>query len=205
MMTTTYHTINDATLRLQLLQTLPAWSSRLTLLRQRLALAFFYQNTSYLSKQPPELVNLKSISRRLQSPQFNIRNTTDFSELAASIEILSIGIDDGNPPNTSVPEEEEKAFNKEVDSLASKINTMFNDIVDTGASHMKRTESKETLEGLQRRLEYVVRTKSKPKKSLFGDAEVDPFQKRMDAWIESGMQSNLLSLSKGKEMVTDGD
>lgn len=188
-MTTTYHTINDATLRLQLLQALPAWSSRLTLLRQRLALAFFYQNTSYLSKQAPDLVNLKSISHRLQSPQFNIRNTTDFSELAASIEIVSIGIDDGNPPNTSVPEEEEKAFNKEVDSLASKINTMFNDIVDTGASHMKRTESKETLEGLQRRLEYVVRTKSKPKKSLFGDAEVDPFQKRMDAWIESGKQT----------------
>jgi len=183
-LTTVYRTIRDATLRLQLIQTIPAWSSRLLLLRQRFALAVFFQDSRYFSKQPKDLVNLKSIARRLESPQFNIRKGTDFGELAASICILSIGIDCGDPPLSPATKVEDAAFNEDVDSLSSKIKSMFSDIIDTGASHMKRTEAKEVLEGFQRRLEYSIRTKPKPKKSIFGDAKVVPLQGHMDAFVK---------------------
>jgi len=163
---------------------IPAWSSRLLLLRQRLALAFFFQDSRYFSKQPEDLVDLKSMARRLESPHFNIRNGMDFGELAASIGILNIGIDCGDPPPSPATKEEDAAFNKDVDSLSSKVSCMFSDIIDTGASHMKRTETKEVLEGFQRRLEYSIRTKPKPKKLIFGDAEIVPMQKQMDAFLK---------------------
>lgn len=184
MLTTVYHTVGDTTLRLQLLQMIPAWSFRLLLLRQRLALACFFQDSRYFSKKLEDLVDLSLVARRLESPQFNIRKETDFGELAASIGILSIGIDCGDPPPSPATKEEDAAFNKDVDSLSSKISSMFSEIIDTGASHMKRTEAKEVLEGIQRRLEYSIRTKPKPKKLIFGDAEVVPLQEQMDAFVE---------------------
>lgn len=183
-LTTVYHTITDATLRLQLLQTIPAWSSRLLLLRQRLALAFFFQDSRYLSKPPENLVDLKAITRRLGGPPFLIRRETDFGELAASIGIVSIGIDCGDPPPSPATKEEDAALNQDVDSLSSRINYMFSDIVDTGASHMKRTEAKEVLEGFQRRLEYTIRTRPK-KKLIFGNAHVVPIAERMDRYVET--------------------
>ena len=185
-------TIKDATLRLQLLQMLPAYSSRLILLRQRLALSFFFQDPHYLNKPDEQLVDLKTITHHLQTPQFTINHATDFSDLAASISILSIGLDCGDPPPSPCTKEEEKAFNKDVDVLALKVNAMFKDIVDTGAAQMKRTEAKEVLEGFQRRLEYVVRTKPKPKKLIFGDSVVDPLQENIKAYMESGKPTDLL-------------
>ena len=189
-MTTVFRTVNDAPLRLQLLQSIPAWSPRLTLFRQRLALAFFYEDSRYLRRKPIALANLDEISRRLQSPQFSVRNTTDFADLSASIHILGIGIDDGNPPPSPCTKAAEIAFDAEVDKLASRVNTMFNDIVDTGASHMKKTESKEVLEGLQRRLEYAIRIRPKPRKLMFGNSEVIPLEQQelMQAWLKSREQ-----------------
>ena len=185
-MSSAHHTTQDSTLRLQLLQILPAYSSRLILLRQRLALSFFFQDPHYLNKPDDQIVDLKLIAHHLQTPQFTINPTTDFSDLAASISILSIGLDDGNPPPSSCTKEEEKAFNKDIDVLASKVSGMFKDIVDTGAAQMKRTEAKEVLEGFQRRLEYVVRTKPKPKKLVFGDSAVEPFQGDITTYFDSG-------------------
>ena len=48
---------------------------------------------------------------------------------------------------------------------------MFTQIVDSGASHMRRTEAKEILEGFHSRLIYAVRTTRKPKTLLVGDSD----------------------------------
>lgn len=48
---------------------------------------------------------------------------------------------------------------------------MFMQIVDSGASDMRRTEAKEVLEGLQSRLLYSVRTRPPQKKNIFGEEE----------------------------------
>lgn len=50
---------------------------------------------------------------------------------------------------------------------------MFTQIVDTGASHMQRTEAKATLEAFHSRLLYAVRTKLKPKTRLVGVSDID--------------------------------
>ena len=120
-----------------------------------------------------------------------ISKATDYSELAAAIGILSIAIDGGDSRSSSSATEEVKAFNREIDVLSSKIKSMFADIVDTGASHMGRTEAKEVLEAFQYRLSYGVRTKPPPKQSLFGDSTVEGGLNRhmMEAYIEKGRQN----------------
>lgn len=68
--------------------------------------------------------------------------------------------------------------------LAQKINAMFASIVDTGASHMKRTDAKEVLEAFHSRLLYAVRTEPKPKSMMFGDSIADE---------ESALMKNFLN------------
>jgi len=177
---------------------IPAWSARLILLRQRLSLTFFFQDPRYLTKSADYTIDINLITRRLQVSQFTITNATDFSDLAASISILSIGIDRIDRPSSPCSKDAELAFNRDVDSLTSKINSMFNNIVDTGASHMKRTEAKEVLECFQRRLEYAVRTKPKPKKKMvFGEDEVVPLQEKMKAFLNDRRSTDLLATANG--------
>lgn len=141
--------------------------------RRQLSLAFFLDDTQYLDEEPQKLLDLKQIARYLQKPQFTIRNDTEYDELAASISILSIGIDAGDPPALSSNASHEAAFNADVDLLSDRVKAMFTQIIDAGASHMRRTEAKAILEAFHSRLLYAVRTKGKPKTNLFGDSSID--------------------------------
>ncbi|KAL2042650.1 hypothetical protein N7G274_004409 [Stereocaulon virgatum] len=196
-LTTVFHSVHDASLRLQLLQMIPPLHRGLVVFRQRLALAFFFQNSRYLSKPPEDLVDLKSIADRLRSPQFTINNATDYAEFAASIGILSIGIDCGNPPRQGSTRDVEVAFNSDVDILASKIRAMFTQIIDTSASQMKRTEAKEILEGFHSRLKFAIRTRPPAKKTPFGNSNVKPLQERIEAFVVRGKQDDAPTVPNG--------
>ena len=198
-MTTVFKSITDASLRLRLLQNIPASSHRLILLRRRLALACFFRDIRYLSQHKDNTTALKSIARYLEGPQFIIGKATVYSELAAAIGILSIAVDCGDPPSSPCAIIEEKAFNCDIDALSLKLNSMFADIVDTGASHMGRTESKEMLEAFQYWLSYGVRTKHPPKKSLFGDSTLEGIASRhmMEAFVERGKQDTAFTVPDG--------
>ncbi len=71
---------------------------------------------------------------------------------------------------------------------------MFTQIIDTGASHMRRTEAKEILEAFHSRLLYAVRTRRKPKTMLVGDSSIDigPDSRQgaiMKGFLERAMQN----------------
>lgn len=195
-MTTAFKSITDATLRLRLLQNIPASSHRLILFRRHFALACFFRHNRYLSQHADNMIDLKNVALHLEDPQFIISNATDYTNLAAAIGILSIAIDRGDPPCLPWATEEEKTFNRDIDALSLKINAMFADIVDTSASHMGRTEAKEVLEAFQYWLSYGVRTKPPPKKSLFGASTFHGIADRhmMEAFVEKGKQNPSLVL-----------
>lgn len=171
-----------------MLQNIPAYSPRLSLLRRRLALAFFFEDELFLQKKPEDTIDFNSIVRHLQKSCFIIQNTTDYAELAALIAILSIGVDNGDPPPVGSNKQAETAFNADVDLLASGIKGIFTQIVDTGASHMKRTEAKEVLEAFQSQLLYAIRTKAKPKMTIWGEPIVDRQQKSIKEIFEAKRQ-----------------
>ena len=175
-LSTVYPQVADAQLRLQLLRSIPGSSTRLNLFRQRLAMAFFYEDANCLMKQPQDLIVLSDVARHLRQPQFIIKQDTDYSELAASVAILDIGLGDGNPLKSIAAIQSEDDFNKEIDRLAKTLKGRFMRIIDSGASHMLRTEAKDVLEALHCRLTYAVRTRQKPKANPFADPGVEAGQ-----------------------------
>lgn len=190
---TIYHLTEDLGLQLQLLRSFPASSSGTSLLRRRLALAFFFSDQSYLSKDRDRLVDFRAIVDHLTRPKFVVNNDTDYPAIAASIAILAIGVDDGDPPTEDANKEAQAAFNDNVDILARRIKATFTQIVDTGASHMKRTEAKQALESFHACLAYAVRTKQKPRGMIWeDDAEVER-QKSMisDFILRKGFAQNV--------------
>ena len=119
-------------------------------------------------------MNLGSICYRLTQPDFIVGRNTNFTDLAASISILSIGVDNGDPPLAGLNSRAERAFDEAVDMLAREVRALNDRIVDTGASHMKRTQAKQVLGGFHTRLLYAIRLKPPPKINVFGDPMSDP-------------------------------
>ena len=169
-----FSSVTDVSLQSQFVNNMPASSSCMNLLRRRLALAFFLDDASYLSKESERLVNLRLISHRLTQPGYAVGKDTDFTKLAASISMLSIGVDNGDPPLAGFNRGAEKSFNGAIDMLSSEIKAMNDRIIDTGASHMRRTLAKQVLEGFHSRLQYAIRTEPPPTRNLFGDSPRNP-------------------------------
>ena len=171
---TLFSSVADISLRSRLVNNIPAFTPSLSLLRRRLSLAFFFNDTSYLLKEGEKLVHLDSVSHRLTEPGYCISKNTDFTEFAASVSMLSIGMDNGDRPLLGLNERGETSFDKAIDMLSREIKAMNDRIVDTGASHMGRTQAKQVLEALHSRLLYAIRIKPPPPiKSILTDMSQD--------------------------------
>lgn len=196
MSTKIYSFVEDSTLRLQMLQNIPSSSPQLSDLRRRLALAFFFENKDYLCKASKDLIDMKAIARQLRKPRFKIRNDTDYTELAALVAILNIGFDNGNPPLPGSDKQKSDHFNRWIDSLSDCIHAMFSHIVDTGASHMKRTQAKQVLELFHSKLLYDIRTKPKPKTMMFESSKTDGDQESLNKFLLRSPEKG----SQGKDL-----
>ncbi len=171
-----------------MLQNIPASSLRLSILRRRLSLAFFFEDENYLRKKQEDPIGIKLISRQLRKPRFKIRNDTNYTELAALIALLNIGFDSGDPPLPGGDKQTVYHFNTRIDMLSSSIHAIFTHIVDTGASHMRRTEAKQVLELFHSKLSYDIRTKPKPKTMIFESSKSDGDKKSMRKFLNRGAQ-----------------
>ena len=160
--------------RLQLLNCIPVYTSRTRLFQRRLALTFLFDDVSYMSRPQDTFLNISEVTGELRRrPEYKIDGGTDYSDLAALISMLDIAIGNGmtwsqsSPPTTT---QAERLFNQDIDTLAATIKLMFTQIIDTGASHMTRTEAKEVLNRVYYRMIYAVRTKQKPKQDIFSSS-----------------------------------
>ena len=85
-----------------------------------------------------------------------------------------------------------QAHDAQIDHLAAKLKATFNDIIDTGASHMQRTQVKQELESLHGRVLYAMRTRRKRRTLMLGE----------DGAIEgaSVMRQGKLTWAGGREL-----
>lgn len=159
--------------RVQLLRNLPPYSAEWLFLRRHLALAWlFNDDATYLNCAEYSSVPISRICDLLGTAHFHLNNSTDYALLTSTFQILDIAIDSADRPSpAALTPDIERAFNADIDRLAARIKGMFMQIVDSGASDMRRTEAKEVLEGLQSRLLYSVRTRPPQKKNIFGEEE----------------------------------
>ncbi|KAK4248852.1 hypothetical protein C7999DRAFT_39980 [Corynascus novoguineensis] len=160
----------DATLRWNAVSSIPLLHSRLIELRRRLALSFVFDDPRRAFSPPEDTFSIRSIIDRLdQANEFVIdRNNTDYFELLALSEMLSVAVGDGLPPAEDVNPEAVKQFNAEVDELSQRIKHMWSNIHEQGAAYMSRLEVRVQLRDFERKLQHVVRTRPPPKEDIFG-------------------------------------
>ncbi|KAL4890711.1 hypothetical protein BDV59DRAFT_204184 [Aspergillus ambiguus] len=173
-----YDTIKDPVFQSRMIRHILPTSSWIADLRARLALAFLTGDAEPLNDTADTMTCMRRITEVLKDRRFNMKRYKgkaeadyDYGELAATTTLLNVVIDSGWSGLDFPSKDAERDFNTEVDTLADRIKKIFTSIEDSGASHLKRTLAKEGLEALHYRIVYSVRSKPRPKKSLFGPRE----------------------------------
>lgn len=168
------HHLKDATLQARLLAHILPTSNTASRLRILLAQTFLLSTCVLKSKTSltPTILLDTLTSHITQSPSFDTRrrrgpSTLDYIALRSLTAILDVAISDGGRPATFLSRAAEQLFNRSVDHLADAIKATFVSIIDSGASHMSRTEAKDVLHALHWRLLYSVRTEVRPKRNIF--------------------------------------
>ncbi|PHH69474.1 hypothetical protein CDD82_7741 [Ophiocordyceps australis] len=170
--------VETKTLQVDALLCLPVRSPRLHDLRRRFAIAFLFKDAALASRIPEKTVTIGSISRLLDSSEFVINPQTNFTELKSSIQLLDMALDDGYSESFE-SQSDEVQFNETIDELAAKLGNIWRNINDSGMK-LARTEAKSVVECVQQRLVNSVRTRRKPKKSIFDvpGQDEDPLMKQ---------------------------
>lgn len=170
----TFQAVKDVTLQSQLLKHILPTTPDISLLRTRLAVSFLINDESVLLEPVAEVLNLKRITQHLRSARFGSKlhqakstNNYDYSELKATTSLLNIVIDIDRTSTEFPSKEAESQFNADVDALADRVKRIFSAIEDSGASHLKRTEAKQSLEALHYRIVFSVRSKPRVR-TIFG-------------------------------------
>lgn len=157
-------------IRTNALLSLPISTRRTHELRRRLAVSFFFGDASLGAQNPDAVVTVRRVIDRLVGgAEFAVGPDTDYNELRAAVLLLNIAVDDGSfvaPKTSGGSSEEEKQFNADVDELATRLRDIWRRINDAGIK-LARTEAKSVIEWVQQRLAHSVRTRRKPRKSVF--------------------------------------
>ncbi|KAM0323106.1 hypothetical protein ACHAQA_008956 [Verticillium albo-atrum] len=114
---------------------------------------------------------IKEAMHHLKDDDFHIKRKTNYVELRARIQLFDIALDDGSFDPSDLISDPVQAFNADVDELAQQLRTIWGSIKDSGAAYLSRTEAKNSIDCVQKRLTYSVRTKPPPKQSIFDQPE----------------------------------
>ncbi|KAI1622389.1 hypothetical protein EDD37DRAFT_471542 [Exophiala viscosa] len=166
--------LKEPTLQAYLLSHLLPTSTTASRVRTTLARIFFMgteesEPTQNLSPRDnlDRLTERISTSEPFMPKRHRDPRKVDYTALRAQAYILDTAIADGGRPADFDSRAEEVAFNKSVDKLAESVRLTFTSIINTGTSHLSRTEAKAALQTLYWRLLYSVRTEVRPRKNIF--------------------------------------
>jgi hypothetical protein len=185
-----FHSIANLSrhLKCRMIASLTAGTQRTFEVRQLLAVEFLAQASRSPLGGEPRQAGMALIARSLDtSPDFALRDSSDYQLLQALIAVLDIAVGAGTTPfhastrsnsveltlslsSTKTPSQIEatKKHDEEVDGLTRRLRAISNRIRGAGTTHLARTEAKSAVERLIVRLEYSVRSKPRPRKSAFG-------------------------------------
>lgn len=170
-------------------------------------MCFLLDNPAPLCEPLTELLSLTRITDILKRDIFDIRKYKgkdkpeyDYGELLAITSLLNIAVDSGRYQAEFADREAEKAFNTQVDMVADRLKKVFSLIEDSGASHLKRTLAKEALETLHYRIVYSVRTRPRPKKSIYGTIEAREYDREAFKGFLPKIKASAIKAGAGTEI-----
>jgi hypothetical protein len=160
-------------------------------LRQRLAISFFFDDVQLATHDPSDAITIGRVLERLRDERFRVGQDSDYARLTAEMHLLNMALNEGVQTAADDGPEAEKEFNQEIDELVGRLKAIWGAINDTGMAYMSRTEAKSVVEWLQERLSYTVRTKTRPRKSIFDpDQRDDPFLPRQQDYMRRFVRKN---------------
>lgn len=128
----------------------------------------FCQDCDLTQKPAKENLELRKLVQVLSGPRFQVNRETDYVQLAALISLLDIAIGDGSGADLDVSDPQgEEEYNSYLDELAYQLKIIWSSINDRGTLSPSRIHTKRTAEKLRNRLLEKIRTRLKPKQSIF--------------------------------------
>lgn len=211
-------------IRCRAIAALPCNTLRAYIIRRRLALECF-SNVSDREMAGSEdwLASILHTLRR--QTELQISEQMDYDYLMAMIAVLDIAVASGftdysslMPPlppvqtagslRFSKPQplsEAERDHNQQIDSLVEQLQSMMSRVKDSGTSHLGRTQAKSLMEGVVVRLDTCVRTRQRPKKSVFNRGKQTRFEMPASAGAArpnmTSLREELLDVRKEKDVV----
>ncbi|KAM7221025.1 hypothetical protein V8F06_003587 [Rhypophila decipiens] len=215
--TSVYDHVSESTLRWDAVSCIPLLSTRLLDLRRRLSIAFFFDDPKRAQLSPDQTFSIRAVIDHMDSDDtgafiIDRRQQTDFFELASLIELLAIAIGDGNRPLSAFNSAAvDRQFDADVDELSKRLKIMVSRIPDQGAAYVSRFEAKGVLKDVERKLQYLTRTRPPPK-DIFGmkemkeeeeEAEQRPKQRKfMERFLAAGKGESSSGTDSTRERVT---
>lgn len=152
-------------MRLHSLEFLPTSTKEMHELRRRMAAVFFFDDLSLVNEPADVLFKLRDFTEHLRSREFKVQPDTDYAVMRAYLLLLDIAVDAS--PRTSMDEPQAAAFDAEVDDLAAALRQLARSINDTEMKSILPMEAKMVMDWVGERLGHVVRTRPKPKISIY--------------------------------------
>ena len=162
--------ISNPELRSRLLLRLPYHTARTRTFARRLATAMLLSSSPAKLAQPDARPILPRLTKRLSHPPFRIDEHTDYPTLTHALSLLDIAAGDGTA-GVALPfadRAERDAFDAQVDGFAGGLKALAGRVLDTGASHMSRTEAKQVMERVRQRVLVAGRTRRGVRRGFIG-------------------------------------
>ncbi|KAE8450336.1 hypothetical protein EG329_006764 [Mollisiaceae sp. DMI_Dod_QoI] len=189
-----FSSVEEPTLRLQMVEVISSIHPRTHDLRRRLAMCFYFNDIAYSKHHSHSLMDIDTFIGRLEAPEFDTSPQTDYRELTALIMLLDIALDDGRSTKLDLSDPAvENKFNEDVDALGNAIKQIMTSIGNPGAAFISRIEAKEILELVSQRIVDTVRTKRKPRHTWF---DHDRGKKEEDLQSEKKGMANFVTKMK---------
>jgi hypothetical protein len=131
-------------------------------------MCFYFDDISYSLKHSHDLMDLDKFITRLEDPTFDLTPQADYRQLTALVYILNIAIDDARSTGLDLTDKkQEKRFDRDIDDLAGTIKDLMKGIGNPGAAFISKIEAKEALELVAQRIGDTLRSRPKPKDTIF--------------------------------------
>jgi hypothetical protein len=131
-------------------------------------MCFYFDDISYSLKHSHDLMDLDKFITRLEDPTFDLTPQADYRQLTALVYILNIATDDARSTGLDLTDKkQEKHFDRDIDDLASTIKDLMKGIGNPGAAFISKIEAKEALELVAQRIGDTLRSRPKPKDTIF--------------------------------------
>ncbi|KAK4231055.1 hypothetical protein QBC38DRAFT_382832 [Podospora fimiseda] len=166
-----YSHTSEVSLRWNIVSAIPIMSTKLVDLRRRLALVFVFSEPQFALMKPDETFSMKSVLQQIkESEDFMIdRNHTDFHELKAMFDLLSVAVADGVKPSSAAGPS--RQYDEEVDETAQILKLLWSGIHEGGAAFESRLGAKAQLKDFERKLLHVVRSRPPRKDNILEIAQ----------------------------------